>query len=479
MPTIQDFFSLQINLDSSPAVATKYSLPILLVDHADVPVYTRVRQVTPATYTTRLTADSEQYNFFERFYAQNYPTNPANSRKNIAGYVGRWVSAATKAVRIFPNASSTITDWTTLAAAGKFNITDGVNPEDISPDFTGDTDMDDVAASITAAFVASTNYKTYVCSIDALDNLVITGAVAGAASLSFVLAAGATGTDMTSATYFGNATAYDQAGLDAETLAAAAVACFAKNNVPTIVFERGATDVQALEFITAMDAIDGKFSVVVTVDPYHAESTGIAYSANALDLGKCHVIYSRQDDDIDAAAYGENLPQDEGTVDYAINSLVGVSASEFEADGVTVAEMSEAAVEASDAVNCDFVTTPYTVTHLARGLCPNGDEVRIVILKMWAEYNTSLEGYEFMLANNVNTFTEVFLGGVKGIIEKYMDACVDRNGIESGYTINMPSASDFTAIQKASHTMTLSDVVTAGIQFAVNNVFASSTWSAQ
>lgn len=487
MPTFQDFFRHDILLDSTPFTAEKYTKPCVLVDHADIPVDKRFRQVTPATWATRLTADSEQYNWFEKFYNQSYPTNPANSRKNVVGYVGRWLSDAIAAYRVFPNAEDDATVWAAVLAAGAFNIDDGTNAEDISPDLTGVTDMEDVATSITAALAGGTNFTGYVCSVDAYDRLIITGSTAGASAPSFTIGSPASGTDLSGALYLGNATSFLQAGLDAETLGAAVTAIRAMSTDPTVFFERGATDVQALAFLTAMDSIDGVFSCVVTEDTEHEDSeatTTLAYQAESFEFSKCHIIYSRQGDYPDAVFYGEILPRDEGTCDYALtpcttNPTYRAQASGMEADGVTSAEVSAAAVEALDNAKCDFVTTPDgSHTHLARGLCPNGDEVRIVLGQMYIEYNSSKEGYLYMLAQEVVTFSDIDIMAIKGIGEKWLDLAVTRRMINAGYSLNMPSAADFSAEERASHYMSLPGVASAGLQFAVNQVFMSSVWSA-
>jgi hypothetical protein len=487
MPTVQDFFRLKIYVDSNPKTADHYALPLLLVDHSDVPIYQRVREVSPATFATRLTADSEAYNWFSRFYEQNYPTDPANASDNIVGYVGRWASSSTAPVRIFPNAESDSSVYAALTNTAGFNIDDGSNDEDVVPDFTGDTDMDDVAASITTALAAGTNFTNHVCSVDVLGNLILTGGTPGASANEFVISAPASGTDLSGVLYLGAATSWSHAGLDAETLAAAAAAVFNKNNNGVVVFERGANDTQKLAFLTAMDAAyDDKFCVVVTDDEdqedSEAFSSSLGYQAKALEFDKCHIIYSRQDDYPDAAGYGECLPQDEGSVDLALTPFKNISSSALAADGVTAIEVEEStagAIEALDSIKTDFVTKPLNEVHFARGLCPNGDEVRIQLCRMWAEHNASLEGYQLLLSNKVSTFSDGFLMQIKTIVQRYMDACVDRKAIEQGYELNIPSAAEFTAVQKASHAMSIQDIVLAGIQFAVNSVFLSSTWSAR
>jgi hypothetical protein len=608
MPTFQDFARFQINLESTPAIAVKSTIPMLMVDHDDVPIHTRIRAVTPATKLTVLTTATEQYNWFTRFWGQRFPTNAENSRKNVKGYIGRWVSADSKPYRIFPNAEDDYTVYLALLATSKFKITDTTTPtpvtEDIAVDFTADADMDDVAASITAGFGNSTYFPAYTCSINVLGELCIFGGATGSAALSFTLSAPDSGIDLT--TTLSNSTSYFQAGLDAETLGASTIAAFDADNTPSVVFQRGADDTGKLAWLTAMDAVYWKFAVVTSSSTDHENSVKtdtLGYLSNDAENGNCHVIYSRQsdskpyrvfpnaeddytvytaltntskfkitdtttptpvtediavdftadadmndvaagitagfgnstyfsaytcsvnvlgelcifggatgddpsftlsapdsgvdltttlsnstsyfqkelDDYIDAAAYGENLPQDEGTVDYAINPLEDVYPSGMEADGVTPAEVSDAAVEALDAVNCDFVTKPdvnLSHTFLARGLCPNGDEVRIVLAKNWCEYNVSREVYLYMVSRKVVTFSDLDIAAFVGIAQRYLDVLVERRCINAGYQLNIPSASDFTAAQRASHYMSISEVAAATIQFAVNQVFMSATFSA-
>ena len=479
MAKVTDFFRFSINLQSSPQTAEKFSIPMIMVDTDDVPVDTRYRQVTPSTYATRLTADSEAYNWYEQFYAAPQAVDPPGN--TLGGYVGRWVSAAIAAYRIFQDAEDDYSVWVAAAALGAFNIDDGTNDEDISPDFTGDTDMDDVAASITAAFVASTNFTGYTCTVDALDRLNINGSATGASAPSFTIDSPAAGTDLSGATYLANSTSFLQAGLDAESIGAAANAVFALDDTPSILFERGGNATQKLAFLSAMDLLE-KFTVITDDDTDAEDSettTTIGYQAKALELDQCHIIYTRHDDYGDAAAYGEVLPQDEGSVDLALTPFNGISVSGLAADGVTAQQIDEAGEEALEGFGYDWFVKPLTYTHLSKGLTPNGDEARIVLCKLWAQYNVSREGYLYLIANKVTTFSDLDVQAIKGIIEKYMDECVVRRCIDAGYVLTMPSAADFTAAQKASHTMSLTDLADCAIQFAVNNVFASLTWSAQ
>lgn len=93
------------------------------------------------------------------------------------------------------SAESTAATWAALTNTGKFNMTiDGVAYTDINPDFTGDADMDDVAASIQAAIRAKTGgSETCVWSTN---RFIISSADTTASSAITVASTPSTGTDI-------------------------------------------------------------------------------------------------------------------------------------------------------------------------------------------------------------------------------------------------------------------------------------------
>ena len=53
---VQDVVNVSIGLSTTPASQAKFTVPILLVDHADIPIDKRYRTVTKSSYATTLTA---------------------------------------------------------------------------------------------------------------------------------------------------------------------------------------------------------------------------------------------------------------------------------------------------------------------------------------------------------------------------------------------------------------------------------------
>jgi hypothetical protein len=471
MALISDFANLSIGLSATPPSQASFGVGMLMVDTADVPVDKRYIIVDKTSYADDLTAGSDALSWCTTLWGQTQ--NPAQA------YIGRWASAATSYYRVCADANTTISDWTTLAATGKFDIDDATNNEDISPDFTGDTTMAEVAASITAALVASINFTGYVCSIDALDRLIITGITPGAASPSFTINSPSTGTDMTDAAYLG--TSFAQAGLDVETIGTAVNAILAVDNTPFIIAERGASIAQQVAFATSMNALD-KLSIIVVSDENAkdaVDTTDAGYQINALGYQKIHVEYTEwgSTQNPDAAIIGEIIPQTEATINFALWPLTGLSESGKGVDGTSVIPITSGERTALEAKGYDFLAKPSTVTHFVNGLASGGNEMRIMFGKLFCEAKVNEEVYGYLVANKVVTFSDTDINAIKGIVEYWLNVMVARKVLEAGYTLTMPLASDFTAATKATHVMDLDDITDADSQRAVNKVNISLSWS--
>jgi len=472
MANIKDFASLTIGLSVNPPSQATFTTSMLMVDTSDVPVDKRYAVITKDSFATDLTDASDAYDWANTLWGQNY--NPDQA------YIGRWVSAAIKAYLVCNGASSTIGDYTTVAAAGKFNLDDGTNQEDISPDFTGDVDMDDVAASINAALAASTNFSGYTCTIDVLDRLIITGAVAGSASPSFSIGAPASGTDLSGASYLNAAASFLQSGLDAETLGASANAVLALDNTPFILCERGGSVSEQVAFATTMNAKD-KITLLVTNDTNAksgAITTDLGYQIEALGYNKCFLPYTEHTtQDPDAAICGEIFPRKEATTNLAFTPLTGVSESGLGADGTTVKPITAGEGTILKGKGYDWLVKPATVTHFTHGLAPGGNEIRIMVGKLFCEAKVSEDVYAYLIANDVVTFSDDDINAIKGIVEYWLSEMVSRKVLDAGYVIDMPLASSFTAATKATHIMDLDNVTSAETQRAVNEVNISLSWS--
>jgi hypothetical protein len=470
---VSEVASVTIGLSTTPASVASFSVPLLLVDHADVPVDRRYRQVTRSSYATDLTASTDQVGWCAALWGQNY--NPAQA------YIGRWVGTAISSYNVFPNALSVAATWAALAATGKFELDDGVNQEDISPDFTGDTTMANVCASINTALGASTNFTAYTCALDNLDRITITGITPGASSPTFATGTPGSGVDLTLPAYLGTEIAID--GIDAETLGSAMSAILALDNTPYIMCQRGGSIAQVVAFSTAVNALD-KYLLLVCNDEDAKDSVATSdfpYQIEALSHNKTHMCYTEHhtdngaaaDQHPDAAVIGEVLVRldGEGANNLALASLSSVSQSGLDGDKTTVIPLTVAERTALDAKGCDYLVKPSSVTHLTTGLAAGGNEVRVMIGKAYMAAKISEGIYGYLIANNVVTFSDTDVQAIKGIVDYWATEMANRKLLDAdSFVWNFPDAADFTAAQKATHTMTLSNVFSADVQAAVNDV---------
>ena len=146
---VSELWPVNIGLSVTPASQASFNVPLLLVDHADIPIDRRYIQTTGSSYTTDLTAATDQYQWCQSLWGQNY--NPAQA------YIGRWVSAASSPYIAFPSAITTLATWTAITT-GYLKITDNAgtpNTDEIGPlNFSAATSMADVCAIIDTALQA-------------------------------------------------------------------------------------------------------------------------------------------------------------------------------------------------------------------------------------------------------------------------------------------------------------------------------------
>jgi hypothetical protein len=179
----------------------------------------------------------------------------------------------------------------------------------------------------------------------------------------------------------------------------------------------------------------------------------------------------------DAAICGEIMPRTEATTSFAFTPLTGLSESGLHADGTTVIPLTVSERTALEAKGYDYLVNPAGSVHFVNGLASGGNEMRIMIGKMFTEAKISEEIYGYMVANNVVTFSDADIQAIKSIIVYWLDVMVARKVLDANYTITMPAASDFTAATKATHIMDLDDITDADAQIAVNRVNATLSWS--
>ncbi len=83
----------------------------------------------------------------------------------------------------------------------------------------------------------------------------------------------------------------------------------------------------------------------------------------------------------------------------------------------------------------------------------------------------------YLVAQDVVTFSDDDIQAIEGIVRYWYEEAVDRKLLAAGATITMPSADDFTAATKATHTMALSDIADMDVQQSVNDITITFTWN--
>ena len=479
---VSDVASVTIGLSAVPASVASYTTPILLVDHADIPLDLRYTTTTKTTYTTDLTASTAQVGWCAALWGQQY--NPTTA------YIGRWIAAASSPYVVCVGFQTTIATWAAVSDGTLTVTTDAGADVMTAIDFTGDLTLSDVAASIQVKLTAG-GTSGALCTVDSQDRIIFTDPViTGAGSETVVLSGGGGVTDIYVAGFLNGASSFQVGGADIEAQGTAAAAILAKNNAPYIWCQRGGSVAQLTAFSTYINSLD-KYLYILDDDPNAKDSTDatdVAYAIEALGHNKTAIFYSEHtttvgaaaDQYADAAVIGEiNARLDkEGAVSLALNALTGVSESGLHSDLTTVIPLTSAERSALEAKGCDYLVKPATSVHLAKGLAAGGQEVRVMQGKAFMAASISTDIYNYLLANEVVVYADADVLAFKTIVEYWANEMADRKLLDRDtFVYNFPLASTFNAAAKASHRMTLSDVFTSEYLASVNDVAMTLSFS--
>lgn len=476
---VTEIVDYSIALSSVPAQSAGFSVPLLLVDAPEVPIDKRYRIVTRSDYATVLDTTTTAAAWAAVLWGQN--RNPAEA------YIGRWVSTASSPHFVMTDFNTTITGWTGTSD-GDLRITDGTNDDDLTGlDFSSVTSTADIAQVIETALQAIavpniTGLDTATCEIDALDRMVITNSTTGsaAATISAVQLPGGAGTDISVTAFLNLASrAFSVAGLDAEDPDDAMALILAEDDTPFAMHEIGASIAQQQSLAIACAAYK-KFYVVNVRDADAKDSaatTDIAYILSNATNNNAHGSYTEHVADYPAAAInGEIFTLPEGTGQVSNHPIFQTNQSGLGADGTSVIPLTATERTALEDKGCDFLIKPSTSVHLRHGLTFGSVEVRHRIGYYWAEKRTAEEIYAYLLANNVTVYSDTHIQAIGAIIARYLDILVERECIDT-YTLDLPSAADISLIEKATHTLTLSEVAAIISAYAINDAVITATAS--
>jgi len=477
---LSDIYSLNIGLSVVTAAQAGFSVPLLLVDTDDVPVDRRYIITDKSSYATDLTADSDADEWCTTLWAQSMG-GPDQA------YIGRWVSADTPA-QFVCGSPGTIMATYAAVVAGDFGLTIGGVPTVLVTTATmaDVTSLADVAALMQTAIQAlAGDWATCTVEIDALNRFVLSNSTTGADSeaVTITAATGGAGTDISAAGYLNIASgAFSVAGLDAEDPDDALAAILALDNTPFIVNQRSGSIAQKVDLATACAVYKKMFECMDTDENSKdaVETTDVAYQLKELSNNNAHITYTEHTtQNPDAAICGECHVRPEGQANIARIGLSSVYASGLDLDGTTVIEMTATEEAALEGKGCDWLGNPAGVVHLKHGLTPGGVEVRHRIALYWAEARSQEMGYATLLAmagaNKPAVFSDEDITSLAAPIKYHLDILVKRKVIEPDYVLNLPSAADITAVTKATHTLTLSDLANLTAQWAINDVAAAMT----
>jgi len=466
--TIFNHVSVTITLQTSASPAVAYT-QMFLCDSTDVPVDVRYRDTTRSGYTEDLTSTENTYKFAQAFWSQK---RTADSLR-----LGRWISAATASHMIFSSATSTAATYAALTNTGQIGILEaGSAVVDINPNFTGVTTMAGVCAAIEAAM--SGVVAAYTCALDILGRVVITSDNTGASAAAVSAQTPAAGVDLTGAAYLGTETSI--AGYDAEEPTAAITAISAINDDYYDVAIRGESTTQQQALAAQIEGLRKQLTLVTGVadDKDPTSTTDVPYLLNALGYDNTMIMYTEHTITatggwVDAAVQGACLPAEEGSTAWSFEALSGVYASgkDYASSPIALTAAEKTALEDK---NCNWFETVGNDTYMYPGLNCSGEEKRIVLGRHWLENSMTADIASYKLNNALPAFDDPTLTGIERIIRQYLTEALARGIIidteARPITLDMPTADDFTAAQRASHTMTLSDVFNAYVNSVVNDV---------
>lgn len=466
---VQDTVSVTITLQTTATPVVSFN-QLFLADTDDVPVDRRYLDVSKSSYASDLTSGQDPYNFATAFWSQ--------SRTAQTLRIGRWVKTATEALAVGPDATQVASVYAALAATAQLKIVEGAANEDIAPDFTGDLTMADVCASIQAAMALGTIPAAYTCSLDNVGRIQIVSDNTGAAADTVSWTTPAAGIDLSLAAYLGASVSV--AGLDAEEPSAALTAISALDDDYYDVAVRGESAAQQQTLAATIEALSKQLTLVTAVagDKDPAGTTDVPYLLKALGYDRTSCIYTEHTINatggwVDATTNGCVLPATAGTTSWANESLSATFESGKDSFGSPI-PLTTSERNALEGKNCNYIVTTGGATFMRKGLNCSGEEKVTMIGVDFLQQSMQND----IFAYNINTpragFDDDTLAAYEKIIWFRLTEAKTRGFIvdtrDRPITVTMPTADDFTAAERASHTMTLDNVFSAYINSTVIDV---------
>jgi hypothetical protein len=484
---VDRFVQVDISLETQVAPTASFSEMFLTDEDSVVPTDRRWLRTTRASYTDDLPSGTNAFNFAQAFWSQK--------RSAQYLYLGRWVKTAEAPYYVTGTTNGlTLADWVSVTD-GTFTVQDNAgtpNEDDLTGlNFSTATSVADIATILTAAIQAIgapniTGLDTAQFEFDNLGRLRLLHSVTGAAAATLTIISEGTGTDLTGATYFDTANGFTIAGLDAEEPTAAVTAIRDLNDDWYKMALRSESAAQQQALAAQFEGLKKQVVFVsgVAADKDPASTTDVPYVLASLNYKNSSVIYTEHTVTatggwVDAAVDGTVLPATEGTTAWSNESLSAAFSSGKASDS-SAKELTTTETTALKDKNCNYIATAGGITFLTPGLNSSGDETRTILGVHWLENVIQNDIFNYNIANPLPAFDEPTLVAYEGIVERRLNEALTRgiivNTPDRPITITFPTADDFTAAQRASHTMTLSNVFSAYVNSVVNEVVITGTF---
>jgi hypothetical protein len=475
---LSELVSVSASVITTPAASASFAKPCLIGNFSEVPVDKRHRTVTPSSYASIMDTTQAAIDFCTTLWYQDLNVSEAE--------MIRWVSAAIAPRFVMTDFGSTMATWQAVTVSGDFAITDGSSTEQFATgSFAAATDMDDVATIIQTEIRTSSSFaadlSAAVVGFDALGRMYLETADTGESATTYTIIAptAGAGTDITTTNFLNIASrAFVVSGMDAEDPDDALADCIANFTDDFYTVHETGASVSQQQALASAARIYGKIAML------DLSAAGVKDSSSTTDVA--YLLYNASVDAYGAysehsgaaglpvvAANGAILPNDPGSKSLANKQIKGVNISGLGADGTSSIPLTATERAALDDKNCDYVVRPVNggpIT-LRNGLLFSGLEFKTRWGLDWWEYISAIEIAAYLYGNDV-TFSDTDITAIVGILTKNLDILIARKCLES-YTVTIPKAADISAVVKATHTLTLSEVASAIASYAVNDVVAT------
>jgi hypothetical protein len=469
---VRDTVSVTITLETTATPVVSFN-QMFLTDTTDVPVDRRYLDVTKSSYQDDLTSGQDPYNFAQSFWSQKRTAETLR--------IGRWIDTATAALAVGPSATQVASVYAALTTTAQLKIVEGAANEDINPDFTGDTTMADVATSIQAALALGTLTAAYTCSIDNIGRIQIVSDNTGASADAVSWTTPAAGIDLSLAAYLGASVSV--AGFDAEEPTDALTAISALDDDYYDVAIRGEDTTQQKALAAYIEAKSKQLTLVTAVadDKDPSSTTDVPYVLNSLSYNNSKIIYTEHTITstggwVDAATQGTCLPALQGKVGWAQQKLTGVFQSGKDGFG-SAKPLTASEVAALEDKNCGHIVATGGTTYLRKGLQCSGEQTNLISGKHWMEATMQNRIHDYNVVADLPAFDNRTLTAYEKIVREVLAEALEREFIvdtrDRPITVTFPDADDFTAAERASHTMTLSNVFSCYMNSQVNDVIVT------